>query len=698
MADTREQLDHAMALHREGRVLEAHEIYRQILDENPRMSEALHNLSMVDIDIGNTDSALALIKRLLAIDPNFVPAYYNMGLARQRTGDIEGALTSYRAALARQPNHQMSLYNSAVILRSQGKIAEAVKAYQTLAKLEPKWPDALANYAEALTEFGKSEEALAVTSRLLAIEESANAHALRAKALLNLERHEEALAACDKALALDPTDVPLVHFRGNMLQILKRYDEAIVAYDSELALAQAQGLSGDTLSNAVSESISVRLTSCAWDYLPVLEDKAKNLTATSANFAIDPFVGLLWNDDPELLLTWAKRWQCRVGDPAPVKRPQRQASGKIRIGYISADFREHAVARLIADLIETHDRNVFEVVGYAVNPDDGSALRRRLAAAFDTFVDLSLLTAQQAAERISEDRTDVLIDLMGHTSNARLGILKRKPAPVIAHYLGYPGSLTIDAVDYFIADATTLPQSDEKYFREAIVRLPTTYQVNSNRDISDRVFTRAEVGLPNAGIVFCGIARQAKLNPDVFDAWMNILRETTSSTLWLLAGTPLIENNLRKEAQARGIDVSRLVFAPFIPAAEYLARHKLADLFLDTWPWGGHTMASDALWAGLPVLTVPSRNFASRVGASLLKAVCLPELICDSRDGYVAKAVELAQNPAQLKSLRDKLERNRKTSPLFDIDRFRREIEAAYREMHERHQRGEKPVSFTASA
>lgn len=695
MADLLETLNRAQALQRGGQVLEAHHLYRQVLEQDPRNPEALHNLSMLEIDLGNTDAAAALIKRLLAINPNFVPAHYNLALARQRAGDLDGALMSYRAALAREPNHALSLYNSAVILRGNGRLAEALRAYQTLARVEPQWSDALVNHAEVLLELGRPADALTVLDKLVAVEDSSSVHALRAHAFMKLGRNEEALSACNRALSSAPDDFALHHFRGNMLQLLNRYDEAIESYDTELAVIEGRSVSDAARGNAFSESISVRLTSCAWDRLRELQDAALSLTA-SGDFTIDPFIGVLWNDDPSTLLTWAERWQRRFGEPEPVSRAPAKSGAKIRLGYISADFREHAVARLLVDLIKAHDRSTFDVIGYATNSDDQSSQRRNLAAAFDNLVDLTALTDQQAAERIARDEIDVLIDLMGHTSNTRLGIIARRPAPVIAHYLGYPGSIGMDAVDYFIADATTLPPADEKDFREAIVRLPTTYQVNSAREISSRVFTRAEAGLPEAGVVFCGITRHPKLNPAVFDAWANILRQVPGSALWLLAGTPFVEANLKREAETRGVDPARLVFAPYIAAPDYLARHSLADLFLDTWPWGGHTMVSDALWTGLPVVTTPGRNFASRVGASLLDAVGMPELICGSRDAYVAKAVELAMDPAALKSLRHKLTHNRAKAPLFNTDRFRREIEAAYREMHARHQRDEKPSSFTA--
>lgn len=684
------------ALLQAGRVAQARNLCTDLLNQNLNVREALFFLSAIELQDGNLDEATRLLDRLLTIEPTFAPAHYHMAIAEQRRGNDDAALAHYRQALTHQPDYPQALFNAALLSRQTGDLSGALALSTTLISVAPRWANALYSHADLLLAMNRAGEALTFADKLLTLETNASAYLLRAQVLRNLGRVDESLAACDRAIPFAPNDWSLHHFRGGLLQWLNRPEDAIASYDRELGLMAMQDVPLYARENAMSEAIAARLASAHWQGLPELLTNARRLTQTT-ELALDPFIGVLVSDDQAELLTWATRWQQRIGTPqSPPRQPQPHT--KIRIGYISADFREHAVSRLLVDLIERHDRTQFEVFGYAIGPDDASPLRQRLSKAFDHFIDLQQVDDAQAAARIANDGIDVLIDLMGHTSNHRMGIVARKPAPVIAHYLGFPASLGMTTVDYFIADAVTLPAANEIDFREAIARLPTCYQVNSHREISPRRFTRQDAGLPDTGFVYCGITRHTKLNPDVFDAWMNILRATPGSVLWLQAASPAIEQNLKSEATQRSIDAARLIFAPPLPADEYLARHAVADLFLDTWPWGGHTMTSDALWAGLPVLTAPGPNFASRVGASLLHALALPELICASHQDYVAKAIEFAQQPEQLRPLRDRLAEKRRTAALFDIDNFRREIESAYREMVARSRRGEQPTTFTASA
>jgi protein O-GlcNAc transferase len=404
-----------------------------------------------------------------------------------------------------------------------------------------------------------------------------------------------------------------------------------------------------------------------------------------------PFDTLFMPIAPELRREAARRFAARIvartgarGAPSLAPRGER-----LRIGYASADFRNHATAHLAAGLFERHDRARFEVVGYSFGRDDGSDYRRRVAGAFDRFVDVQALDAGAAAHRIAADRIDILVDLMGYTQHSRPAIFAHRPAPLQVSYLGYPGSLHAPFIDYIVADRTVIPPPDRGWFGEAVVWLPGSYQVNDDRQPMDaEPPTRSACGLPEDAFVFCSFNQTRKLDRPMFAGWMRILAATPGSVLWVLAGHPRARSNLQSAAASAGVDPARVVFAEVVSKPAHLARHRLADLFLDTHTCTAHTTASDALWAGLPVLTWPGDAFAGRVSASLLKAIGLPELIVDSLHDYEQTALALARDEARLRALRVRLEANRVTMPLFDTAGFTRHLERAFAEMHARCLRG----------
>jgi predicted O-linked N-acetylglucosamine transferase (SPINDLY family) len=390
---------------------------------------------------------------------------------------------------------------------------------------------------------------------------------------------------------------------------------------------------------------------------------------------------------------FAARIAARAG--APAAPPPARRGERIRIGYASADFRNHATAHLATGLFERHDRARFEVVGYSFGRDDGSDHRRRVAGAFDRFVDVQALGAGEAARRIAADGIDILVDLMGYTQHSRPAIFAHRPARVQVSYLGYPGSLHAPFMDYVVADRTVVPPTDLEWFGEAVAWMPGSYQVNDDRQAMDGVPpTRAACGLPEDAFVFCSFNQARKLERPMFAAWMRILAATPGSVLWILAGHPRARANLRSAAASAGVDPERLVFAEVTGKAAHLSRHRLADLFLDTHTCGAHTTASDALWAGLPVLTWPGDAFAGRVSASLLKAIGLPELIVGSLEAYEETAIALAHDGERRRALRSRLEANRSTMPLFDTAGYTRHLERAFEEMHARCLRGTAPAAF----
>jgi predicted O-linked N-acetylglucosamine transferase (SPINDLY family) len=350
----------------------------------------------------------------------------------------------------------------------------------------------------------------------------------------------------------------------------------------------------------------------------------------------------------------------------------------------------------MAELFEHHDRGQFEVIGYSYGRDDGSPMRARLARAFDRFTDIAHLSHREAAARIRADEIDILIDLKGYTANARPQICAFRPAPVQVSYLGYPASVGADFIDYIIVDEIVVPADQQAFFSEKLVHLPNCYQVNdSRREIAATVPSREQCGLPNQGFVFCSFNNSYKITPAFFDMWMRLLNGVPGSVLWLLESNRLLKSNLRREAAARGVDPDRLVFAPVAPPAEHLARHQHADLFLDNLPCNAHTTASDALWAGPPVLTCCGDTFAGRVAASLLTAIGLPELVTASAEDYERTALALARDPPRLAGLREKLRQRRDTSPAFDLPRFARHIEAAYVRIWENRRDGKRPAGFS---
>jgi protein O-GlcNAc transferase len=415
----------------------------------------------------------------------------------------------------------------------------------------------------------------------------------------------------------------------------------------------------------------------------------------------NPFVFLHYVDDPKLHLICSTTYlKNKLSTQRPVIRKERsRRRDRARIAYLSADFYQHATSYLMAELFERHDRKRFEPFGISFGIDDGSEMRARVVKAFDHFHDVRGLDDAKVAKLLSELEIDIAIDLKGHTRDDRFGIFAHRPAPIQVSYLGYPGTTGADFIDYVIADEIVLPFDQQPFWSEKIVHLPGCYQVNDRkRQIAERTPTRKECGLPERGFGFCSFNNNCKITPPVFDIWMRLLDKVEGSVLWLLRDNPTAEQNLRREAAARGIDPVRLVFADRLQLAEHLARHRLADLFLDTLPYNAHTTASDALWAGLPVLTCFGKGFAARVAASLLDAVGLPELVTKGLEEYEVLALKLAREPALLSAYRERLEKNRPTAPLFDTDRFRQHIEQAYLTMLDIHDRGKKPRSFSVAS
>ena len=489
------------------------------------------------------------------------------------------------------------------------------------------------------------------------------------------------MAHQEQALAIQSDYTEAWINKGAALFELKRYEETIACYEKALAI-QAQ------IDWVYGELVHARMKICLWNLFQE-DKKILDLQVGANQKVIQPFPLLAISDDP-LLHRQASAIFAHYQYPAngalgPITKHPKEK--KIRIGYFSADFHNHATGYLLAELIELHDKNQFELIGISFGPSQSDEMRQRLEKSFDQFIDASAMSDIEIAQLSRELKIDIAIDLKGFTQNCRTGIFAYRAAPIQVSYLGYPGTMAADYMDYLIADKTLIPEQSQGAYSEKIIYLPHSYQVNDRkRVISEKVFTRSELGLPEQSFVFCCFNNNFKILPATFASWMRILKAVEGSVLWLFQDNPWAVENLKREALNHGIDISRLIFAEKMPLEEHLARHRQADLFLDTFPYNAHTTASDALWAGLPVLTLMGQSFASRVAASLLTAIGLPELITTTSQEYEALAIELAKNPEKLAALKEKLAKNRLTTPLFDTPQFTKDLERAYVQMYEDYQ------------
>jgi protein O-GlcNAc transferase len=678
--------DHAEAFNNIGVVLQqqrksnlALAAYRRASELRPTYAEAHFNLGVALQDVRKPDDAAAAYRLVIALRPDIAAAYNNLGTALQELGRHEEALAAYAAAIERNPDYVEAHYNHGVMLQALNRHAAALTAYRNAIALNPNYIEAINNIGIVLQLLGRPDEAALAHRQVMALspDHAETCNNLGA-ALLAQSRFEEALAVLQRALAIKP-DYPEAFYNiGNAWRELGKLDGAIAAYQKALQLRP-------DYADAFSQLVYHRWRACDWTDYEAAQDRLLDMVRCSAA-RVPPFYLLSTAASPADQLTCARQWLAPLLPPAGevFRHAPSELRLRIRLGYLSGDFREHATADLTAELFERHDRGRFEVVAYSYGRDDGSPMRRRLERAFDRFVDIAPLSHRDAAARIHQDGIDILVDLKGYTHNARPEILTHRPAPVQVSYLGYPATMAADFIDYIIVDSFVVPDDQQPFFTERLVHLPGYYQANdSHRNIPATSPSRADCGLPRDGFVFCSFNNSYKITPTFFDIWMRLLNAVYDSVLWLLAPNDLVRHNLRREAEQRGVDPDRLVFAAIVPRPEHLSRHRNADLFLDTLPCNAHTTASDALWAGLPVLTCAGTTFAGRVAGSLLTNLGLPQLIAASLSDYERLARELAIEPQRLLTIRNTLAQHREAGTLFDCARFTHQIEAAYARMWE---------------
>ena len=675
----------------EGDRQEAIALFRRALAIEPRSPDVLTNLGIALLKSDRCEDAIEALGKAIAIDPTQAVAHDCLGLALNRLGRRDAAVASFRQALAIRPDLAEAHLHLGSLLVATGDAGDAVASLRAAIRLNPALADAHFELGTALLVLRQIDAAVDSLRRAIALN-PAHVEARRNLGLAMREAGQPDLAieSFQAALKLNPGHVPALNSLGNLQKRLGAYDAAIAAYTAVLEQDPRDA-------NALSMSAYLRRSTCDWTDLAQIEERLiRHVRDDSA--PVMPFPFLAITDDPDDQLRCARQFwrRPRAGVPAPIAEPPgHQERARLRVGYLSADLHAHATAYLMAQLFEQHDRSQFEVFAFSYGPDDSSPMRQRLVAAFDEFFDIRGISDAAAARLIREQGVDILIDLKGHTEDARLEILAARPAPVQAHYIGYPGTIGADCVDYVMADHVVVRPEEAACFAEQIVYLPFCYQVNDRlRQIDGGAWTRAGCGLPDSGFVFCNFNNSYKITPALFDVWMGLLHQVPGSALWLLSDNQWAEQNLRREADRRGMAAERLVFAPRVSMEQHLGRHALADLFLDTSPYTAHTTASDALWARLPLLTFPGRSFASRVAASLLHAMQLPELVARDIGDYSRRAVELANDPGRVATLREILRQRLPTSALFDTAGTRRDLEAAYREMWEVQIRGDPVRSF----
>ena len=661
----------------------------QSLDLLPDRVSTLVNLSTTLLKLKEHEEAAVVIAKILTLEESNAEALLNEGLLLVARKQFEQALARFDSLLSADPdNHQAGL-NRALVLQALNRWDDALAAIDQALLSHPADAQAHCLRGNLLAALAQPEHAVASYDKALSLKPSyAEAFAGRARAFEQLKKLEQAEADYARVIALNPNHSTAYIDQGDFYRKNKALDLAVRAYEAAHALGpHAPYLKGKLL--------HAKMLCCDWSGLHALRAQIDQGVAAGEK-VVDPFAYQAVASSEALLATCARIFSQDWFPLLCRDIPRAQKKQKIHIGYVCGEFRDQATSILLARIYELHDKRRFKIVAFDNGFDDGSELRGRLRNAFDDWVDISRLSDASAATEIRQRDIDILVNLNGYFGLARPRLFAMRPSPIQVNYLGFPGTLGAVYFDYLLADETVIPAQSQCHYDEKIVYLPYCYQANDDtRVVAPRQYSRAGLGLPNEGFVFCCFNNNYKITPECFAGWMRILKQVDHGVLWLYEDNPQVSKNLWREASLSGIEAHRLIFAKALQPAEHLARHALADLFLDTLPYNAHTTASDCLWAGLPLLTCTGNSFPGRVASSLLKALDLPELITDSQQQYEERAVWLAKNPEQLRLLRQQLAKNRGQSPLFDSALFTRHLERAYSTMVERHHAGLAPEAFS---
>ena len=653
----------------------------RILPKNPL---TLSNLGNVYSSLKDFENAIDFYKKSIKLNPNFVEAWLNAGNALQELKRFEEAIIHYDKALTLKPDYAEAWSNKGNALQELKRFEEAITLFDNALNLKPDYAKGYASKGNALHELKRFEEAIAHHHKALFLNPNfAESYSCLGVTFTDLGRFEEAITHHDKALTINPDYAVGWFNKGITLTRLNRHNEAIICYNNALCI-------NPDIYWGLGELVHSKMKVCSWAGLSdSLAHIFKNVMAKLK--VTDPFTLLSISDDPLLHYQAARIFsEDKFPENHTLELISRHSKKeKIRIAYFSPDFRNHPVSYLTAELFENHDRSQFEVFAFSLQKaSPGDPMRARLEKVFDKFIEIDNLSDLEAARLTRSLGIDIAIDLAGLTQHSRTGIFSYRAAPIQVNWLGYPGTIGANFIDYIVGDKIIIPNSHQHFYSEKVAYLPNSYMVDDSKRIpSERIFTREECGLPKNSFVYCCLNNDFKFNPEVLDRWSKILLAVENSVLWISENNKDFEKNIRTEFENRKIEPSRIIFAGRIDSmGDYLARYRLADLFLDTHPYGAHTTAVDSLKAGVPVLTLMGQSFASRVATSLLNAIGLPELITHSPEKYEALAIEMAKTPQKLETIKLKLASNLKSAPLFNTPLFTKDLESIYLKMYEQYE------------
>jgi len=717
-------LEDAIRLQQAGRIPEAAQLYSQVLQTDPRNYHALYQLGLILFEYRRYEDADRFLGAAIRVNSGSAELFYSRGCVLQQLGRTEDALAAFAHALAIRPDFPEARNNRGVTLLGLGRPGEALGCFDRILLQHPDLAIVHTNRANALLALKRPDAALESAESALRLNPNlADAHFNCGSALVSLGRNETAHGCFERALKINPQHADALIFRGIVLELLERPADALESYNAALSLRPEHP---DILFNRTSTLMSLgryrdvvtdcdkilkasphfkyaagmrlyaKLHACDWDNRD--PEIAEAVAAQRAGYPVlQPLQAVAMLNSGEVLLQSSRIW---VGQqfPAPAQplwRGETYRHGRIRVAYVSGDFGEHPVMTLTAGVFEQHDRAEFEITAISTRPCSTGPMRQRLHDAFDRFIDLRNHSAREIAQTIRNLEVDIVVDLMGHTQGAPTPVFAQRAAPVQVTWLGFPGSSGAPYMDYIIADRIVIPDDQQNCYSEKVAWLPRSCFPVDNKRALPQAPSRQDAGLPETGFVFCNFGKPLKFAPHLFALWMRLLKQIPDSSLWLAQHNSETTDNLQRAAEAHGVARERFCFAPFLDSPDaHLARIVLADLYLDTFPYNAHATACDFLWAGVPVLTLTGGGYPGRAGASILSAAGLDSLITHSPGDYEQRALQLANDPGEVRRVKDVLAGNRSLSPLFDTPRFTRNLERAYTTIWRRHESGAAPESF----
>ena len=716
-----------VVLRQQGELEAALEAYRKALSLKPDFAEVYYNMGTILNEQGHLDEAIKIYKKALSIRPDYVEAHYNMGAIFTEQHKLRAAIEAYNKAISIKPDYAAAHYNMGNTLTHQGEFAKATEAYIKAIEIKPNFTEAFNNLGIVLAEQNKLKDATAAYNKAISFKpDYLEVYHNLGKILEKQGKLDEAIATYNKAISIKPDYAEVYHNLGNILEKQGKLDEAIATYNKAVSIKpdyaevynnlgialQSKGSQEKAIKaynaaftinpdffSAFSSAAHLKAKTCNWrtvDCTP-LDDYIALGLKNKIDHPIIPFQNLYTQDSPKNHLLLAKIFSsATTKNVAPYffKKPAAKPK-KIRVGYFSPDFRDHPVAQMIEGVLRHHDRNTFEIFAYSFVNKADHEMRYKIESAVDCFRDVELSGIYEVTSLARNDQIDIAIDLAGYTKNNRAEIFNQRVAPIQINYLGYPGTMGANFIDYIVADKVLIPKKMEQFYTENIIFMPDTYQpINDKLVISDIIPSKEELGLPNSAFVFCAVNQGYKIKPEEFSIWMRLLKKVEGSVLWLKSQNRGMELNLRSEASQRGVNPSRLVFAKRIPHEQYLAQFKQADLYLDTFNYNAGTTASDILRAGLPIVTKIGHSYASRMAASLLNNCNMNDLITNSAEDYESLSLELASKPDMLGHVKKRLQKNIKNSLIFDTALYTRNLEAAYKQAYNFHYSKKKPQNI----